>query len=158
MWERTHVTPYLAALMLSSLPLVFANLMMEKNSALSFHFKFLSFLVKLNIFMEAHACSKLPSDIFILPQPYSITSKNSYLSQSLFPPSEQKEKSLLGLSRRIWMQVFTPVLTKMKDYTPGSLTRWTRPHLFGSHFNKLSLTPKGTASLLRGSIRKIRPS
>lgn len=80
--------------LLSFLPLVFANFVMEKNSTLSLHFKLLSFLVRLDVFKEAHACSKLPSEVFILPQPCSITSRNSYLSQSVSSLKKKIKKSI----------------------------------------------------------------
>lgn len=76
--------------------------------------------------MEAHACSKLPSKVFILPQPRSITRRNSYLNQPLFPPSQ---KFYLYLSRCIWMQVFIPVLTKMNDDLAVLLTELSHIYL-----------------------------
>lgn len=88
--------------------------------------------------MEAQVCSKLPLEVFILPQPCSTIRRNSYWNQPLFLPSK---KIYLDLSRRIWMQVFIPLLTKMNDYTPGSFKHRSKPHLFGSCFNRLTLSP-----------------
>ena len=42
--------------------------------------------------MEAQVCFKLPLEVFILPQPCSITKRNSYWNQPLFLPS----KNLFG--------------------------------------------------------------
>ena len=59
-----------------------------KNNTLSFYFELHSFLAKLSIFMEVHACSKLPLEVFILSQLCSITRRNSYWNQPLLPPLE----------------------------------------------------------------------
>lgn len=100
-WQKTGC-------FLSSLAVVFSNFVMEKNSTVSFHFKLLSFLVRLNIFMEAHVCSKL-SEVFILPQPCPITSRNSYLSQSV---SFLKKKKCIGCIKTHWGAGFHTCLDK----------------------------------------------
>lgn len=99
-WGRKLVSPHTWQHWLLSffLSLIFA-IVLVKNSTLSFYFQLLNLLVRLNFFMETHAYSKLPLEVFILPQLCSITRRNSCLNQPLFPPS----KSLFGLPWPMWL-------------------------------------------------------
>lgn len=116
--KKAHFTPYLTTLNIISLflLLIFAN-SIGKNSTLTFCFELLSLPVRLNIFMEAHAYSKLPLEVFIFPQPCSITRRNSYLNQPLFPPS----KNLFG---------FIKTYLDAGFYTPLDKNEWLHTWIF----------------------------
>lgn len=149
-----HFTPHLTTLnIICFFPLNSFLIWSVSKSLLSFYFELLSLLMRFCIFMEVHACSKLPLKVFILPQFCSLTRRKSYWINLDFLP----QKICLDLSRYIWMQASITLFTKMNDHTSGSFMHWTKPCVFGS-CNWLTLTPNRLASPWIGRTREIRPT